>query len=121
MTKLKYNSNPTVYSTEQGRICPNCNKPVNGCVCSKKKSVTTGDGVVRIGRETKGRKGKGVTTISGIPLDPSGLLTLGKELKKRCGSGGTVKDGIIEIQGDHRTILLELLQKRGYRVKRCGG
>lgn len=62
-----------------------------------------------------------MTTISGVPLDPSGLLVLGKELKKRCGSGGTVKDGIIEIQGDHRDMLLEDLHKRGYRVKRCGG
>ena len=121
MAKLKNNLNPTVYSTEHGRVCPSCGKPVTGCVCSKKKSAATGDGVVRIGRETKGRKGKGVTTISGVPLDPSGLLTLGKELKKRCGSGGTVKDGTIEIQGDHRDILLEELQKRGYRVKRSGG
>ena len=80
-----------------------------------------GDGIVRIGRETKGRKGKGVTIISGVPLDPPGLLALGKELKKRCGSGGTVKDGIIEIQGDHRDMLLEELQKRGWKVKRCGG
>lgn len=121
MAKLKNISTPTVYSTEHGRVCPACSKAVAGCICSKKKSVTAGDGIVRIGRETKGRKGKGVTTISGVPLDPSGLLVLGKELKKRCGSGGTVKEGIIEIQGDHRDILLEELQKRGYRVKRCGG
>ncbi len=121
MAKLKNNSNPTVYSTVHGRVCPVCGNPVKGCICSKKKPVATGDGVVRIGRETKGRKGKGVTIISGVPLDPSGLQALGKELKKRCGSGGTVKDGTIEIQGDHRDMLLEELQKHGYKVKRCGG
>ncbi len=121
MAKFTKSSNPIVYSTESGRVCPACNKPVAGCVCSKKKPTTAGDGIVRVGRETKGRKGKGVTTISGVPLDPPGLLALGKELKKRCGSGGTVKDGILEIQGDHRDMLLEELQKRGYRVKRCGG
>lgn len=109
---------PTVYSTEHGRVCPACGKPLAGCVCSKEKSVTAGDGIVRIGRETKGRKGKGVTIIYGLPLDPTGLLALGKELKKRCGSGGTVKEGIIEIQGDHRDKLIEELQNRGWRVKR---
>lgn len=121
MAKLKNISSPTVYSTEHGRVCPACNKPIAGCICSKKKAVTVGDGVVRIGRETKGRKGKGVTTISGVPLDLPGLLELGKALKRRCGSGGTVKDGIIEIQGDHRDMLLEELQKHGWQVKRCGG
>ncbi len=80
-----------------------------------------GDGIVRLGRETKGRKGKGVTTIAGVPLDPSGLSALAKELKKRCGSGGTVKESTIEIQGDHRDVLFEELSKRGWRVKRCGG
>jgi len=117
-SKLKKKLYPTVYSTEHGRICPACSKPLAGCVCGKKKAVKTGDGVVRIGLETKGRKGKGVTMIYGLPLDPSGLLTLGKELKKSCGSGGTVKEGIVEIQGDHRDRLIEELQNRGYRVKR---
>lgn len=112
---------PTVYSTEHGRVCPACSKPVADCICNKKKSVTAGDKIVRIGRETKGRKGKAVTTISGLPLDPPGVLALGKELKRRCGSGGTVKEGVIEIQGDHRDMLFEELQKRGWRVKCCGG
>ena len=119
--KVKKKLNPTVYSTEHGRICPGCSKPLADCVCSKKHHVNEGDGFVRIGRVTKGRKGKGVTTISGLPLDSQGLLALGKELKKRCGSGGTVKEGILEIQGDHRDMLFEELQKRGWRVKRCGG
>lgn len=121
MEKMKKELTPTVYSTEHGRICPECSKPVKSCICSKKKIETTGDGTVRIGRETKGRKGKGVTTISGIPLDSAGLMTLAKDLKKRCGSGGTVKGSIIEIQGDHRIMLLEELAKHGWRVKRCGG
>ena len=121
MKKINNNQSPTVYSTEQGRICPDCGKAIAGCICGKKKQPTTSDGIVRIGRETKGRKGKGVTLVSGVPLDQSGLQELGKELKKRCGSGGTVKDGVIEIQGDHRDQLFEEMQKRGWLVKRCGG
>jgi translation initiation factor 1 len=112
---------PTVYSTEHGRICPECGNPSAACSCTRKKAAPAGDGIVRVGRETKGRKGKGVTIVSGVPLDSAGLLALGKELKKRCGSGGTVKDGTIEIQGDHRDMLIEELQKRGWKVKRCGG
>ena len=80
-----------------------------------------GDGTVRVSRETKGRKGKGVTLISGVPLGAEALAALTKELKQRCGSGGTVKDGMIEIQGDHRDRLLGELQSRGYRVKMAGG
>ncbi len=112
---------PTVYSTDHGRICPDCDKPVASCICRQKKAVSPGKGGVRVGRETKGRKGKGVTVISGLPLDLAGLETLAKELKKRCGSGGTVKDGVIEIQGDHRDLLLEELSKRGWPAKRSGG
>ena len=121
MKKIKNNQSPTVYSTEQGRICPDCAKAIADCICGKKKQLTASDGIVRIGRETKGRKGKGVTVISGVPLDQSDLQELSKELKKRCGSGGTVKDGVIEIQGDHRDQLFEEMQKRGWLVKRCGG
>ena len=76
---------------------------------------------MRVGRETKGRKGKGVTLISGVPLDSEAIKSLGKELKKKCGTGGTVKDGIIEIQGDHRDLLVAELQKKGWTVKRSGG
>jgi len=72
-------------------------------------------------RETKGRRGKGVTLITGVPLHNGELKRLGKQLKRRCGSGGTVKDGVIEIQGDHRDLLVEELQKLGYTVKRSGG
>jgi translation initiation factor 1 len=79
------------------------------------------DGVVRVGRETKGRKGKGMSLVSGVPLPPEELKTLAKELKQKCGTGGTVKDGVIEIQGDHRDTLIDLLKARGWMVKRSGG
>ncbi len=112
---------PTVYSTDHGRICPDCDKPAVSCICGQKKAGPSNKGGVRVGRETKGRKGKGVTVISGLPLDAAGLDALAKELKKRCGSGGTVKDGVIEIQGDHRDLLLEELAKHGWQAKRSGG
>lgn len=121
MKKIKNKSNPIVYSTEHGKLCPDCSRPAAGCICRKKKDGGIGDGIVRIGRQTKGRKGKGVTIISGVPLDLSGLKALGMELKKRCGSGGTVKGATIEIQGDHRELLFDELQKRGWQVKRSGG
>ncbi len=85
------------------------------------KSIPKRDGVVSVSRETKGRKGKGVTLISGIPIHPEGLRALAKEFKQSCGSGGTVKEGVIEIQGDHRDAVMEMLIKKGYRVKRSGG
>ncbi len=111
----------TVYSTEHGRICPGCGKSASVCACGKKKAASHGDGIVRIGRETKGRKGKGVTVITGVPLDEGGLLELAKQLKQKCGTGGTVKGGVIEIQGDQRETLIEVLVKQGYKVKTIGG
>ena len=117
----KSSESSVVYSTRQGKTCPACSQPVAKCVCRKKKMVPEGDGIVRIGRETKGRKGKGVTLITGIPLDSDGLRSLAKHLKQKCGTGGTVKEGIIEIQGDHRDTLMEELKKQGYNVKRSGG
>ncbi len=111
-----------VYSSEHGRICPVCSKPVADCVCrTARSSVLPGDGVVRVGRETKGRKGKGMTLISGVPLPPEELKKLAQELKKKCGTGGTLKDGVIEIQGDHRDGLIDLLKAKGWTVKRSGG
>jgi len=110
-----------VYSTEFGRMCPGCNKPVSACECSKKQSTPKSDGIVRLMRETKGRKGKGVTLITGVPLDDAGLNQLSKFLKQKCGSGGSVKDGVIEIQGDHRDALEKELNGLGYNVKRAGG
>lgn len=110
-----------VYSTEHGRMCPSCGKAVAKCACRKAGRPPAGDGIVRVGRETKGRKGKCVTVITGISLDPDGFRALAKELKTRCGTGGTVKAGVIQIQGDHRDVLLEELKARGYAVKRAGG
>ena len=93
------------------------------CACDKASPVgaPSGDGKVRVGRSTKGRKGKGVTVITGVPLSGADLQDLARDLKRQCGSGGTVKEGVIEIQGDHRDVLVDLLSKRGYAVKRSGG
>jgi len=113
------NSRP-VYSSEKGRLCPHCGEAIKQCRCPS-PSVTSGDGIVRISFETKGRKGKGVTVIRGIPLAGTALKDFVKALKKRCGSGGAVKQDAVEIQGDHRTQLLPHLQKQGWQVKTSGG
>lgn len=110
-----------VYSTEFGKMCPKCNKPTAKCICKKKQSPPKSDGIVRLMRETKGRKGKGVTLITGLPLDHGELKTVAKSLKQKCGSGGALKNGVIEIQGDHRDILEKELVHLGYKVKRAGG
>ena len=104
-------------------MCPGCGKPIADCVCRTLEAgaIPAGDGIVRVSRETKGRKGKGVTLIAGVPVDENKLRRLAKELKRRCGAGGTVKDRVIEIQGDHRDLLVEALQQQGYAVKRAGG
>lgn len=116
------NHSRVVYTTGIGRVCPECGKSFDACVCRKQAAQRpAGDGIVRIRRETKGRNGKGVTVIAGVPLDESGLLALGKQLKARCGTGGTVKDGNIEIQGDHRDLLFSELTKLGWTVKKAGG
>ena len=111
-----------VYSTDSGAICPSCQKPVTSCSCLEaKKAQIKGDGNVRVRRETKGRGGKTVSTITGIPLNLSELEKLCTELKRRCGTGGSVKDGVIEIQGDHVATLLTELSKRNFSAKRSGG
>jgi len=114
-------SSRLVYSTDQGRVCPGCEQPQEQCRCKQNTDTPTGDGVVRISRQTKGRKGKGVTLIEGVLLPAEELKTLAKQLKKNCGSGGTVKDGVIEIQGDYREQLLSTLLKLGYQAKLAGG
>ena len=111
----------TVYSSARGSVCPHCARPAKDCVCRKSPRAPKGDGVVRVRREVKGRRGKPVTTIDGLPLDSERLRELAGELKRRCGSGGSVKDGVIEIQGDHREALIPELESRGYTVKRAGG
>ncbi len=97
-------------------MCPNCNAPLEQCLCHQNTAIPTG-GMVRLRKETKGRKGSTVTVITGIPLNDSELTDFCTHLKKRCGSGGTIKEGVIEIQGDHGTILREELAKQGWKVK----
>lgn len=119
--KSQHEDTGLVYSSEFGQMCPHCSQPKGKCVCRKKASTPKGDGIVRLMRETKGRKGKGVTLITGLPLDAGELKKLAKSLKQKCGSGGSVKNGIIEIQGDHRDGLEKELTGLGYKVKRAGG
>jgi len=122
-TKSNQAGSTLVYSTEAGgRMCPGCGAPVAQCRCKELKArLPATDGIVRVSHETKGRKGKGVTVVKGVTLDAAGLTALGKQLKTACGSGGTVKDGVIEIQGDHRELVIAALVKQGHTVKRAGG
>ena len=122
-----------VYSSEHGRVCPECGRTESRCRCRGKgararikaredaAAAQKSDGVVRVGRSTKGRKGKTVSTVTGVPLDEDALQKLAGELKRRCGTGGALKDGVIEIQGDHRDTLVAELEARGFTVKRAGG
>ena len=110
-----------VYSTEAGQTCPGCGHPVKQCCCSKEKSRQRSDGVVRVSRQTKGRKGSGVCLITGLNLGEAELKKIAKQLKKKCGAGGAVKNGIIEIQGDQRKILVDTLIKLGFKAKLTGG
>ena len=106
-----FNDLDIVCSTEKGRIRPE----------KRTQAASNGDGIVRVGRETKGRKGKGMTVITGVRLHPEGLRDLARKLKQKCGTGGTLKNGKIEIQGDHRDLLVAELQAMSYTVKRSGG
>lgn len=111
-----------VYSTALGRCCPECGKTKSACCCkTQKQPIAKGDGIARIRRETKGRNGKAVTVVSGTPVSPTELQELGKRLKQKCGTGGTIKDGQIEIQGDHRDLILKELVALGYKAKMAGG
>ena len=110
-----------VYSTELGRLCPQCQRGVSDCVCGADRPAAVSDGVVRIRRETKGRGGKAVTVITGIPERSDKLKPICKQLKQRCGVGGGVKGDQIELQGDQRNICEPLLTSMGYQVKLSGG
>ena len=117
-----------VYSTEAGRVCPGCGQPTAQCACKANAAKVVAvnlnanaDGVVRVSRETKGRGGKAVTLVKGAALNAEELEALGKKLKTACGSGGTVKDGIIEVQGDHVERVVAALKARGFSAKRAGG
>ena len=101
-------------------MCPGCRQPVASCRCGE-PALPKGDGVLRVSRETKGRGGKAVTVVKGALLDTASLATLGKQLRTACGTGGTVKDGVIEVQGDHLDRVIELLKAQGHTVKRAGG
>lgn len=116
---MKHQLGGLVYSTELGKTCPECREAIDECVCMK--DFIMGDGNVRIQRESKGRGGKTVTTVKGLPLPQTELKVLLKSLKKKCGCGGSVKEGVIEIQGDKRELLLTELKKAGYDAKLSGG
>ena len=111
-----------VYSTDSGRMCPACRLPLAACTCrTAQAAAPSGDGSVRISCETKGRGGKAVTLVRGLALDADALAALGKRLRTACGAGGAVKDGVLEIQGDHRSRVAELLTQDGLRIKLAGG
>ena len=109
-----------VYSTDGGRMCPECRRPLLECAC-RLKATPMGHGPVCVSRQTKGRGGKSVTLVKGLALDAAALALLGKKLRTACGSGGTVKDGVIEVQGDHREQIISELRKHGHNAKRTGG
>ena len=122
MNLRKPSSGGLVYSTEGGRMCPACRKPLADCVCKvAAAAVPRGDGVVRVSCETKGRGGKAVTVVRGLPLDAAALAALGKRLRSACGAGGAVKDGALEVQGDHRSRVVDDLKADGWTVKLAGG
>jgi translation initiation factor 1 len=112
-----------VYRTGVGRICPGCRRPIAQCACksSTGQALRPTGGAVRVARQTQGRAGKAVTVVTGLPVDAAELAALATELKRRCGSGGTVKDGVIEIQGEHRDTIVAELIRRGFSAKRSGG
>jgi len=115
-------SSGLVYSTETGRMCPDCRQPLAQCECkTKAKAAPAGDGIARVSRQSKGRGGKTVTLVQGLALDALALAALGKQLRSACGSGGTVKDGVIEVQGDHCDLIVEALKKQGHKAVRAGG
>ena len=124
MASLSDQLSRLVYSTEKGDLCPECGEAKAACICSEladKQRLSQLDGIVRIRRETAGRKGKGVTTISGVAQPEAELKALLKRLKKSCGTGGSLSEGVIEIQGDHREKIKAMLEKEGYSVKLAGG
>ena len=112
--------NKLVYSTDQGRICPECDYAIDNCQCNDSSTIL-GSGKVKIQLETKGRKGKGVTLIKELAMTAEDLKELAKILKNHCGVGGAVKNGVIEIQGDQRSKILSLLNERGISAKISGG
>jgi len=110
-----------VYSTEVGRVCPQCAQASTQCICKSQAALPPGDGIVRVRRSTQGRAGKVVTVVTGVPLAMAELTALGKQLRSACGTGGTLKDGVLELQGEHIERVMVLLAAQGFKVKRVGG
>ncbi|MDE2395178.1 MAG: translation initiation factor Sui1 [Burkholderiales bacterium] len=118
---MRKSSGGLVYSTESGRMCPDCRRPIAECACRARTAAPPGDGTARVRLETKGRGGKAVTVVWGLGLDDAALAALGKRLRSACGSGGTAKAGTLELQGDHVERALRWLAEEGWRVLRAGG
>jgi len=112
---MKSKSGGLVYSTDSGRMCPACRQPIVHCICKSQVTVPAG-GVLSVILQTKGRGGKSVTLVKGLPLDAVALGVLGRQLRAACGSGGSVKGGVVEVQGDHVASVIATLQQRGYNV-----
>jgi translation initiation factor 1 len=119
--KKSLSSTGLVYSTDSGRMCPGCRQPASACICKQARTAPPSDGVARVSRSSKGRGGKTVTLVTGLALGEAALAQLGKQLKAACGSGGTVKDGVIEVQGDHCDQVMQVLARQGLAAKRAGG
>tara|TARA_B100000686_G_C16750264_1_gene952023 strand:+ start:1405 stop:1770 length:366 start_codon:yes stop_codon:yes gene_type:complete len=120
--KYKNRNASPVYSSVHGSVCPDCSEPVSRCRCAGQNSKPPSSiGVVRVGRETKGRKGKGVTVVTGLLMPVADLQQLAKKLKVQCGAGGTTRDGVIEIQGEHRDTVIRALETEGIVAKKAGG
>lgn len=114
------NNSRKVYSTDLGKLCPDCEQAIDACICSQ-SVMFRGDGIIRLSRETKGRKGKGVTLVSGVSGSEEEIKILAKMLKQKCNCGGSVKNGVIEIQGDQRELIKKILEAQQFKVKLAGG
>lgn len=112
-----------VYSTDAGRMCPACRRPIASCRCAASRTAAppAGDGIARIRRETGGRGGKTVTVVTGLALDEGALAELSRRLKAACATGGTVRGATLELQGDHRDAIASLLEREGIKTRRAGG
>lgn len=110
-----------VYSTDKDKHCPKCHQPLTQCICRTALTPANTDGIVRLQRQTKGRNGKPVVIITGLPLPPTELKQLAKQLKSKCGVGGAVEGANLLIQGDQRDVLKQELERLGYTVKLAGG
>lgn len=116
---LVYSTDPEAY--RKSGICAGCRHPMAECVCRDRSRPREGTDRITVSRETRGRKGAGVTLIRGLPLSDQDLDKLAKRLKATCGVGGAVKDGVIELQGEQRDRVVELLASEGFPAKKSGG